>query len=107
MSEINSKIMLTDSFNKNGMASIEFDLSTFINAVAVNDGFNNYITRLTYRKTDGSADVLWVTERAKWIREQHADYKAARDHEAAGQSTLQSKPLTTETIPPAWLKAFA
>ena len=109
MSAIDSKINLTEKFMDKGSVQprlVEVDLADIISLDTINDGYGDSLTRLVVRTKDAH-DVLLVTDKAEDILKEWDDFKEARNHEAAGNSTLESKPLPAETVPPEWIKSFA
>lgn len=95
MSDIDRVITLTNVFNKD-RTTFELDLQHVRGIRGGNLESGIYTTYVDFVNPDGELEILlvkddddWTT--AKWIREQYADYRAARDHEAAGQSTAAKR----------------
>lgn len=112
MCDIDRVITLKNVFNKGSATTFELDLE-HVRGIQRHGGDNGiYNTYISFVNPDGELESLLIKDDsewaiAKWVIAQHADYVDARDHEAAGNSTLESKPLPAETVPPEWIKSFA
>lgn len=88
MSGIDSVIQLSPLFKWQGQPDFKLDLAHFVCVQRVADGYGRSTSHVSFVNPDGETEVRIVTDDAEWIRAQHADYMAAKNHEGAGRSTV-------------------